>query len=156
MERLGFGGYVQVRLRLQRAPGQLHTGSMPMRGLAIFMMLAVGVAAGLTSAQAQVVQQQFAPPPPIVPLHSYSAPDFGVGVVPSVPAPGAHGHAPSHYSSHRASRYAMTHRGRVVAVPPGRPGYNTFSDRVLRCTQAGSQVGLNASHQGAFVAQCAN
>jgi len=103
-------------------------------------------------AGAQPVQQQFTPPPPIMPLHS--SPSYG-GL--SSPSAGAYGYGdpsagvrPSHYGS----RIFHTRHGRVVEVPPGRPGHNTFQDRVQRCQQAGAAAGLNSSQQSEFTGQC--
>jgi hypothetical protein len=121
----------------------------------VFAVVASAVAAALAPAQAQVVQYQYTPPPPIMQLPSSSAPSYGYSGLPS-PAPALGHHSSLHRFSHGSTRYVQTHHGRVVAVSPGRPGYNTFSDRVSRCMQAGSQAGIGASQQGAFTAQCAN
>jgi hypothetical protein len=120
------------------------------------MALAALALAAFTVAQAQVVQYQYTPPPPIVPLQPYSASSYGgLGLAPPLPVdPG--GHRALHHRSPHASRSVLTHHGRLAVVPPGRPGYNTFGDRVLRCQQAGSELGLNASQQGGFTARCAN
>ena len=132
-----------------------------MRRLAIIAAVAGGIAA-TTAAQAQVVQYQFTPPPPIVPLAPQPAAPYDFSGAAPLGSSGSserpYAYAPPHTarSSHRGTRYVQTRHGRVVAVPPGRPGYNTFSDRVLRCQQAGSQAGLGASQQGNFTAQCVN
>jgi len=134
-----------------------------MKRLAIlFAVLAGGAAASMTAAQGQVVQYQFTPPPPIVPLAPQPAPPYDFSGATPLGSPGswaqpyANARPPGARSSHHATRYVPTRHGRVVAVPPGRPGYNTFGDRVLRCQQAGSQAGLGASQQGNFTAQCVN
>ncbi|MBV9824969.1 MAG: hypothetical protein JO001_04710 [Alphaproteobacteria bacterium] len=122
-----------------------------MRRLIIIAAVA-GAIAATAAAQAQPVQYQFTPPPPVVPLSPQPAvPDQVSGASPYDYA-GRH----SARSSHHRTQYAQTRHGRLVAVPPGRPGYNTFGDRVLRCQQAASQAGLGASQQGSFAAQCAN
>ena len=134
-----------------------------MRRLAIIIaVLAGAVAAAMTAAQGQVVQYQFTPPPPIVPLAPQPAPPYDFSGATPLGSPGswerpyAYARPPTARSSHHATRYVPTRHGRVVAVPPGRPGYNTFSDRVLRCQQAGSQAGFGPSQQGNFTAQCVN
>jgi hypothetical protein len=133
-------------------------GVSAMRRFAIlFAVAAVAAAPALTPAQAQMVQYQYTPPPPIVPLPSSASPSYGYSGLPSPESTLGHaGHSSLHRSSHHSTRYVQTHHGRVVAVPPGPPGQNTFSDRVLRCNQAASQAGIGASRQGAFTAQCAN
>jgi hypothetical protein len=128
----------------------------------LFAVLAGGASATMTAAQGQAVQYQFTPPPPIMPLAPQPAApyDFSGSTPLGLPGSGErpYAYAPPHTarSSHHATRYVPTRHGRVVAVPPGRPGFNTFSDRVLRCQQAGSQAGLGPSQQGNFTAQCVN
>jgi hypothetical protein len=126
----------------------------------LFAVLAGGAAATITAAQGQAVQYQFTPPPPIVPLAPQPAAPYDFSRSTPLGSPGERPYASArpHTSraSHHATRYVPTRHGRVVAVPPGRPGFNTFSDRVLRCQQAGSQAGLGPSQQGNFTAQCVN
>jgi hypothetical protein len=133
-----------------------------MRRLAIIIAVVAGGIAATTAAQGQVVQYQFTPPPPIVPLAPQPAAPYDFsGATPlgssgSWERPYTYARPHTARSSHHATRYVQTRHGRVVAVPPGRPGYNTFSDRVLRCQQAASQAGLGPSQQGNFTAQCVN
>jgi hypothetical protein len=100
-------------------------------------------------AEAQPVQYQFTPPPPITPLHS--SPSYGSLSTPSAGSydPSA-GVRPSHYGS----RIFHTRHVRQIEVPRGKLGHNTFHDRVSRCQQAGAAAGLNASGQSLFTGQC--
>jgi hypothetical protein len=110
----------------------------------------------------QVVQYQYTPPPPVVPLpfHPFEAPSTLQipGVVPpdrvvkrSARLP--HAAVPT---APETPRY-VPHHGRVVIVPPALvPGQDNYSDRAARCAHAGAAAGIGANHLGAFTAQCAN
>jgi hypothetical protein len=123
--------------------------------IATLMLVGSAVAAlGLTApnlAEAQPMQYQFTPPPPIMPLHS--SPSYG-GL--SAPSAGGYGYDPSAgvRPSHYGSRTFNTRHGRPIEVPRGTAGHNTFHDRVSRCQQAGAAAGLNATGQSLFTGQC--
>jgi hypothetical protein len=115
----------------------------------------------LEPADAQVVQYQYTPPPPVEPLpfHPFESPSTLQipGVVP--PDRVLRRARPPHstaLTSPETPRY-VPHRGRVVVVPPAVvPGQNLYSDRVARCAQAGAAAGIGANHLGGFTMQCAN
>jgi hypothetical protein len=107
----------------------------------------------------QVVQYQYTPPPPVVPLpfHPFEAPS--TLQIPDVVPPDrivtrsarAHRAAPVSPETH------VTRHGRVVVVPPAVvPGQELYSDRLARCAQAGAGAGIGANHLGAFTTRCAN
>jgi hypothetical protein len=116
----------------------------------------------LEPAFGQVVQYQFTPPPPVVPLpfHPFESPS--TLQIPDVVPPDRvlkrsarqHSAVPAPVET---PRYVTTRHGRVVVVPPAVvPGQELYSDRVARCAQAGAGAGIGASRLGAFTAQCAN
>lgn len=107
----------------------------------------------------QVVQYQYTPPPPVVPLpfHPFEAPSTLQipGVVPPnrivTRSPRHDRAAPVSPETH------VTRRGRVVVVPPAvAPAQELYSDRLARCAQGGAAAGIGANHLGAFTARCAN
>jgi hypothetical protein len=130
---------------------------VPMVRTAVAILMLAGsavMALGVMSpdpAQAQPVQYQFTPPPPVMPLHS--SPSYG-GL--SAPSTGTYGYDPSAgvRPSHFGARTFHTRHGRPIEVPRGTAGHNTFHDRVSRCQQAGAAAGLSASGQSLFTGQC--
>jgi hypothetical protein len=113
----------------------------------------------VTPAVGQVVQYQYTPPPPVVPLpfHPFEAPSTLQipGVVPPdrivTRSARAHRTAPVSPETH------VTRHGRVVVVPPAvAPAQELYSDRLARCAQAGAAAGIGANHLGGFTARCAN
>ena len=123
---------------------------------AILSAMLAGAAMAVGPVRAQPVQQQFTPPPPVVPLHSSG----GLGASGAL---GGFGGAP--YNGVRrttgqshGTRYVQTRHGRTVVVPPSLvPGQNSFGDRVTRCLQAGAGAGLGPNQLGSsFIGQCAH
>jgi len=116
--------------------------------------------ATLEPAQAQGVQYQFTPPPPIRTLPSSSSPSYPSmpDVAPPVPAPRQSHLAPYRVtpppgpSDSRSTRTVHSARGRTVFVPSSRG--ETFGDRVSNCAHAGASAGLGPNQLSAFMGQC--
>ncbi len=131
---------------------------MILRAAILSAMLTGAAMAATGPVQAQPVQQQFTPPPPIVPLHSSG----GLGSA-NIGASGGFGGGS--YDNVRRStgrshgtRYVQTRHGRTVVVaPPLVRGQNSFGDRVTRCLQAGAGAGLGPNQLGSsYIGQCAH
>jgi len=120
-----------------------------MTRLAIAAMMLIGTVTMIVRpADAQPVQYQFTPPPPIVALPGTEAGS------PPTSWPGPHGY--SHpYISHRGLHPFYGRRGRVAIVPPALHGQHSYSNRVQRCEQAGAAAGVRPGHLGAFTNRCA-
>ena len=136
-------------------------GSAKLRGVVIFSLMLAGVMV-VEPALGQVVQYQYTPPPPVVPLpfHPFQSPS--TLQIPDVVSPDRIAKR-----SARLQRSAVPpapdtpryvpHHGGVVIVPPAVvPGQDNFSDRFARCAQAGAAAGIGANHLGGFTARCAN
>jgi hypothetical protein len=128
-----------------------------MNRVAISLLILAGMMV-VEPALGQVVQYQFTPPPPVVPLpfHPFESPSTLQipGVVP--PDRIVTRSAKQHRGALASPETHITRHGRVVVVPPAvAPGQELYSNRVARCAQAGAGAGIGANHLGAFTAQCA-
>jgi hypothetical protein len=121
-----------------------------MTRLAVAAMMLIGmVILTVRPADAQPVQYQFTPPPPITAL-----PGTEAGSPPTSSAgPRAYSHP--FVSNRRLHRFYPRRGGRVAIVPPALHGQRSYSNRVQRCEQAGAAAGVRPGHLGAFTNRCA-
>jgi hypothetical protein len=133
-------------------------------GRFLFAALLATAIASITGppALAQVVQYQFAPPPPIVPLPQHlSAPLSVPDVAEPVPAPPIARTEPQIYTPSKgikplrsqSPRFVWAGR-RMVPVPPV-PPHSDYATRLQGCLQAGTAAGVPSSRLGGFGARCA-
>jgi hypothetical protein len=120
-------------------------------GVAI-LILASSAMVALDPAYSQVVQYQFSPPPPVVPLPSTPSYSQGLGI-PS-PAPAA-GPSAEPYGFSPSPRFVQVPGRAPVVVPPLQSGPRS-SDGITNCLQAGAAAGLGANELGGFTNQCLN
>jgi hypothetical protein len=120
-------------------------------GLAVLILASSAVAA-LDPAYSQVVQYQFTPPPPVVPLPSTPSPPQGLGIAPPVPAAGP---SAEPYLFSPSPRFVQVPGRGPVVVPPLLSGPRS-SDGITNCLQAGAAAGLGANELGGFTNQCLN
>jgi hypothetical protein len=117
-----------------------------------FLLLASSAVVAVEPAYSQVVQYQFSPPPPVVPLQSTPSYPQGLGIAPS-----AHGPGPSTepYSFPQSPSFVQV-PGRAPVVVPPLPSGSRSSDGIMNCLQAGAAAGLGANELGGFTNQCLN
>jgi hypothetical protein len=132
------------------------------RSVIALLMLTAAAVAMVEPANAQPVQYQFTPPPPIRALPSSQPPSYPSipGVAAPAPAPGGSGVVPYNVrpaprsSGYGSTRSVYTDHGRRVLVPT-RPT-ETFGDRVSNCAHAGAAAGLGPNQLGTFMGRCTN
>jgi hypothetical protein len=107
-------------------------------GVSVFI-LASSVMMALDSAYGQVVQYQFSPPSPVVPLSSAqpSSGTLGLGVTRPVPDPAA---SVEPYVSPPSPGFVQVPGRAPVVVPPPLFGPRS-SDGLTNCSQAGTAAG---------------
>jgi glucose/arabinose dehydrogenase len=115
------------------------------------VVIALSAGACATAAQAQVGQFPGVAPP--VPSPQIGAPPQ-LGGAPPPPAVMPGQNLGPNFSG--PSSIVTVPNGPTVLVPAGPPNRNSFSDRVERCVQAGTAVGIGPNDIGAFTRQCAN
>ena len=107
-----------------------------------FLLLASSAVAAVEPAYSQVVQYQFSPPPPVVPLTS-TPPSYsqGLGIASPAPAPGP---SAEPYLFSPPPRFVQVPGRAPVVVPPLLSGPRS-SDGITNCLQAGTAAGLGAN-----------
>jgi hypothetical protein len=115
-----------------------------------FFMVASSALMSMDPAYSQVVQYQFSPPPPVVPVaSSYSQ---GFGGAPPVPAPGP---SADPYPFPPSPSFVQV-PGRAPVIVPPLPSGPRSSNGITNCLQAGAAAGLGANDLGGFTNQCLN